>query len=251
MRDVGRAPSLGGLVDAELGQQLRAEVDEPRIADPTRSVGVDRHVERDRPVGEHQHAVGEEQGLVDVVGDEQDRRLVPVPEALDENVHPDPGECVEGAERLVEQEQVGRADECPRQRDPLGLTAREGLRPVPSVILESHLGQCGQAGQRRLQRRETQDDVVDHRRPGQQARVLEDDGSLDRDLDHAVESVIEAGQGPQERALAGSAPPEQGDELARARSRSRPRRTSRPPKVRVTPRADTASGRADWGRVAW
>ena len=34
------------------------------------------HVEGDAAVGEHEHAIGEQECLVDVVGHEQDRRAV-------------------------------------------------------------------------------------------------------------------------------------------------------------------------------
>ena len=44
---------------------------------------VDGDVEGDAAVGEHQHPVGEEHGLVDVVGDEQHGRCVAGAEPLE------------------------------------------------------------------------------------------------------------------------------------------------------------------------
>ena len=86
-----------------------------------------------RAVGEHEHPVGEQDRLVDVVGDQQDRGPVAGAQLLDEGVHPHPGQGVEGAERLVEQQQLGLADQRPGQRRPLGLAARQGLGPVVLV----------------------------------------------------------------------------------------------------------------------
>ena len=53
------------------------------------------------------HPVGQRQRLVDVVGDQQDRRSVASPQRDHQLVHLDPGQRVERAERLVEQQQVG------------------------------------------------------------------------------------------------------------------------------------------------
>ena len=58
---------------------------------------------------------------------------MPRPQLDDQLVHLDPGQRVEGAERLVEQQQVGLADQGAGQRDPLGLTA--GQRQRPGVVL--------------------------------------------------------------------------------------------------------------------
>ena len=79
----------------------------------------------DAALVEDEHAVGEREGLVDVVGDEQDRGLVPPPELDHEVVHLDAGQRVQRAERLVEQQQVGLADQRAGERDALGLAAGE------------------------------------------------------------------------------------------------------------------------------
>ena len=56
-------------------------------------------------------------------------------------VHPDAGERVERAERLVEQQQLGLADERPGERGPLRLAARQRLGPVVLVAVEPDLGE--------------------------------------------------------------------------------------------------------------
>ena len=77
--------------------------------------------------------------LVDVVGDEQDGRPVPAPQLEHQLVHLDAGQGVEGAERLVEQQQVGVADQGPGQRDALGLAAGERQRPGVVLVGEPDL----------------------------------------------------------------------------------------------------------------
>ena len=65
--------------------------------------------EGDPPVGQYQHPAGQHECLVDVMGDEQDRRPVVRPQPQNRPEHGDPGQRVQGAERLVRQERGGRA----------------------------------------------------------------------------------------------------------------------------------------------
>jgi hypothetical protein len=60
---------------------------------------------RDPALVHQDHAVGERECLVDVVGDQQHRHPVAPPELDDELVHVDAGQRVESAEGLVEQQQ--------------------------------------------------------------------------------------------------------------------------------------------------
>ena len=83
------------------------------------------------PAVEHQHAVGEHDRLVDVVGDQQHRRPVPVAQAAEQRVHPDAGQRVERAERLVGEQQFGFAHQGSGQRDALLLAAGQLVRPRP------------------------------------------------------------------------------------------------------------------------
>ncbi len=75
-------------------------------------VAHDAVVEDDHPVGEHDR-------LVDVVGHQQDSRLVRLAELAQQHMHADAGQRVERTERLVGEQQLRIADQRARQRDPL------------------------------------------------------------------------------------------------------------------------------------
>ena len=85
------------------------------------------------PSAQDEHPVGQQDGLVDVVGDQQHGRVVPGAQLPDQVVHADAGQGVEGAEGLVQQQQLRLAHQRPGQGHPLGLAPREGLGPVPLV----------------------------------------------------------------------------------------------------------------------
>ena len=171
-----------------------------------------------RPLVEHQHAVGERQGLVDVVGHQQDAGAVALPEVEHQAVHRDAGQRVEGAERLVEQQQLGAADERTCQRGALGLAAGERERPGLGALGQPDLVERGERGLARVGAVQAERDVVGDAAPGQQARLLEGDGHRARHVHlagHPVAAgVVEAGEHPQQRALARAAATEQRDELA-------------------------------------
>ena len=65
--------------------------------------------------------------------------LVPAAQLLHQCVHADPGQGVEGAERLVEQQQLRLADQRPGQRRALRLAAGQRLGPVVLVAGEADL----------------------------------------------------------------------------------------------------------------
>ena len=56
-------------------------------------------------------------------------------------LHAEAGEGVERGERLVEQQELGLADEGPCQRHPLRFAAREGAGPGIGLVFETHLAQ--------------------------------------------------------------------------------------------------------------
>ena len=62
-------------------------------------------------------ALGERLGLVEVVGAEQDRRVVRRPDLADELLHLELRARVEARRRLVEQEQDRRGEQRARERD--------------------------------------------------------------------------------------------------------------------------------------
>ena len=123
---------------AEPVQQADAQGGEGRCAAVARARrGVGR-VEHDPAAVQHQHAVGERDGLVHVVRDEQDGRVVTLPEVEHQRVHPQPRQRVQRRERLVEQQQARRADQRPGQRRPLGLPA-----PVRRALAELKISMSG------------------------------------------------------------------------------------------------------------
>ncbi len=128
-------------------------------------------------------------------------------------MHADSGQGVEGAEWLVEQQQPRFTDQSPGQRHPLGLAAGEGLGPGPGVAGQTHLLQRRQAAGAGVVGPQPEDDVVQHPGPRHQTGVLEHDRSGPGDPDLAVDLPVETGQRPQQRALAGPAATEHGDEL--------------------------------------
>ena len=70
---------------------------------------VDLQFGDDAALVQHHDAVGQFDGLVHVVGDEQHRRIVDLAQAADQAVHADAGQGVERAERLVGQQELGVA----------------------------------------------------------------------------------------------------------------------------------------------
>ena len=59
-----------GCLDSERGEQLLAEGDECGVDHRARSGEVDRNVLGDVPVAQDESTIGEQDGLLDVVGDE-------------------------------------------------------------------------------------------------------------------------------------------------------------------------------------
>ena len=135
----------------------------------------------------------------------------------DERLGRDPGERVERAERLVEQQQVGLADQRAGQRDALALAAGELARPRRVAAVEADLGERRRGRARRASGdAQAERDVVQDRAPRQQARVLEDDGRAGPVRTVAGPPAVEAGRAiAQQRRLAAAGAAEQGDELAR------------------------------------
>jgi hypothetical protein len=100
--DVTVSVSLG-VNHAELSQEQVAVVVEAGIVEVPGMGEVDGHVQRQSALPEDDHPIGEPDGLVDVMGDEEHCWLMASTELTDERLHLDPGQCVEGRERLVKQ----------------------------------------------------------------------------------------------------------------------------------------------------
>ena len=178
---------------------------------------VHARVEREVAVTEHEHAVGEQDGLVDVVRHEQHCGPVAVAQPPQQRVHPDPRQGVERTEGFVEQEQLRLAHHRAGERDTLRLAARKRLRPVALVSREADLVERGAPRGRVLScAAQSEHHVVEHARPWQEPRVLEHDGAPRRYLHLPFDAGIEAREGAQQGGLARTAAAEQRDELAGA-----------------------------------
>src|SRR6478735_12382765 len=93
-----RVLSDGDGVDAEGLEQIAAERGERRVGAVARMVELDPSVAAEAPAIEHEHAVGEHDRLVDVVGHELYRGLVAAAQLTEQPVNLQPGERVERAE---------------------------------------------------------------------------------------------------------------------------------------------------------
>ncbi len=185
------------------------------------------------PAGPRRHdddAGREEDGFGDRVRDEDDsrKRLLPDPQQL--VVHPLAGHLVEGAERLVHQQERRRERERPRDRDALLHPARE----LPGMVLleagqldeVDHLADAGLAALAvPAGHLERQGDVLRHRAPVVEDGVLEDDPvvavepgpvrGLAVDQHVALARPDQVADDPQQRRLAAARRADQRDELAR------------------------------------
>ncbi len=98
---------------------------------------------QDAAVVDDHDAVGEVLGLVEVVGREQDRGTQRA-QALDELPGPAPGRGVEARGGLVEEEQLGVADDAEGKVEPPPLPAGEGPHPGVGLLVQpgegEHLG---------------------------------------------------------------------------------------------------------------
>ena len=168
-------------------------------------------------------AIGEHDGFVDVVGDEQRREGLFLPEALDETLHADTRERVERAERLVEEQQAGLREQRAGERNTLLFSARQRARRIPRTVRETDVREQRPRLLRRLPP-EPEEDVVERVLPRQESVVLkhDPDARVDARERRAVERKraaarpIEPANQPQERALAAAALADDRDELRRS-----------------------------------
>ncbi len=137
---------------------------------------------------------------------------------------------VERSERLVEQQHLGPVDDRPRQRHPLPLAAGEFARLALRVAgqadhLQGLVAAADALGLVHTGHPEAVGDVLADGHVREKGVVLEDGVDrpvvgrhaadlLARELDRAVAGVLEAGDHPQRRRLAGAGRAEQGKELA-------------------------------------
>ena len=132
---------------------------------------------------EDDDAVADGQGLVDVVGDEDDRAAGRLPRLDQQALHGGAGLGVEGAERLVHADHAGRAGQGAGELDPLPHAAGElagqplgvPAQPDPRQPLVGAAPALGAADALEVER---QLDVAPGGAPRQQRVVLEDQGPV-------------------------------------------------------------------------
>src|SRR6478752_1135047 len=145
----GGVPHTGGVsvavgVDAQALEQAAAqlrELDRATVTGPG-SGHLDDLGDAGSRVGaglpEDDDAVGELECLVDVVGDQQHRGRRGAVDVEQQVLHLHPGQRVEGAERLVEQQQPGPPGQGPGERGALRHAAGDLARAQPALVGEPH-----------------------------------------------------------------------------------------------------------------
>jgi len=191
-----------------------------------------RHIEGaqhpGRPGRQHHDPVGQVEGLLDVVGDEQHGTAVGQPYLLQPRVHLPPRDRVERPERLIEQQHLPVEQERPQERQPLAHATGELHRPG---VLEAGQAETGEQrrgplpgrGRRCAGDLGTQHGVA-HRPPPRQQQISlrlvagqsrPADGGRAADARRPGARHQEPGQHPQHGGLAAAAGPDQADELPR------------------------------------
>ena len=128
---------------------------------------------RARPRRHDHDAVGKRDRLFEIVGDEQHRLAVGVPQFQQQIAHDLAGLRIERPERLVHQQDLGIADQYLREADALALAAREHMRIAVAERAETDRGEPALRPLQRLGARRALDlqpdrDVVDRGLPGKQ-----------------------------------------------------------------------------------
>src|SRR5438046_7794005 len=216
-------PDVVAVVEA-LHRRLHREV--------ARARKVDAHLFADArgAGGEDDDAVAEEDGLLDVVGDENDGLTRALPELDQLLLHGLARLRVEGAEGLVHQQHLGIERQHARKRHALLHSARQLGGIVVAELAQVHHLQVLADGGVDLRARyalglEAPGDVAGHRAPGEKRELLEHHaavraGAADFLAVHpdaaAALGLDEAADDVQEGALAAAARPDDGDELALA-----------------------------------
>ena len=173
-----------------------------------------RWVERDAPLGqdpgrptaEEDEPVGEHDRLGQMVGHEQGGRTVRLDQVEEQHAQAPRGRLVERDERLVEQQQRRLDHERPGDGRPARHAEREPRGVDLGGAVEPDLVQGAPDPGRDVGRlRQDQRQILGHRAPGQEARLLEDVGEPARAVGRphlALEVAVEAGDHVEERGLA-------------------------------------------------
>ena len=122
---------------------------------------------------QHDHPVSQLDGFVHVMCHQQNGGLVPLAEPDQKIMHTDAGQGVQGAERLVRQQQFRRAHEGAGQCHTLLFAAGQFMRPGAFTPLQTDFFQCGQAASFDIGSGQSQHDIIQRALPGQQSCILE------------------------------------------------------------------------------
>ncbi|MNF93199.1 hypothetical protein D3C84_758670 [compost metagenome] len=181
---------------------------------------VDVQVQANLALFDQQHPVGNRHRFTDVMGHQQHGEAVLLPEPLDQLLHFNAGQGIQGAQRLIQQQQARLVDQRPGQGHPLLLPAGQRCRPFVGAIRQPYGVQSVQRSLAPVAL-EAEANVVDHFLPGQQTRFLKHQASVFPRLaerrgsgqQHAIRRLIEAGEQAQQCAFTAAATPHHRDEL--------------------------------------
>src|SRR4051794_35549016 len=179
-----------------------------------------------RARGHDPDAASEEDRLLDVVRDEEDSLAFGLPDAEQQLLHQRAGLVVEGAERLVEQQDLGVVGERPGDRGALLHAAREHARVVALEPLQADLGDISPddplaLGPSHAALAQAEGDVALDREPGEERVGLEHHAAVRPGAAHllAVEQhapgarPVKAGDDAEQGRLPAARGAEDGDEV--------------------------------------
>jgi len=107
----------------------------------TRARNVDIHIVRDAAILDDQDAVGQRDRLRYVMRHQDRGEGLIVPDPFQQPLHRNTRQGVERTERFVERQHAGPADQGPRQRDALLLSAGQHRRPLRPLVAEPDFDQ--------------------------------------------------------------------------------------------------------------
>jgi len=201
------------VLDAQIPQKRCSQFGKVGIAPTTRLVELQGHIGDEVTLVEHQDAIGQRYGLIDIVGDQQHRRLMARAELADQALHLQPGECVERSERLVEQEKVRFSDQRPCKRGSLGLASRKGRWPDIAKSPQPYFSEGSESPRAGVGPFKAEGHIAPDTAPRQQTWLLEDHGPMTCHRERPLDTVIESGSRSEQCALASPALPQENHKL--------------------------------------
>ena len=189
---------------------------------------MDRNVRLDaaRTRAEHGHAIGHEDGFIDIVGHEHHRLALGLPDAQQQFLHQNPGLVVQRTEGLVHEQDLGIVGQRTRDRRALLHAARQLLGVVILEPAQAHLGNEVVAalflnGFAHAFLAQSEADVLRHGQPGEQGVALKHHAAVGAGLLHQFpvqqhlprRREIQTRNNAQHRRFAAAGGPENGHEI--------------------------------------